>query len=171
MSSPLLSVIIVEYSTLSGSGKIQLSKKNRTINERMAIPNRLKKRFTDCLVILIRNFIFHAKTLRFKTKSQRLEPLASLPTLLPCVKLITEAINKIGTATSFHYLTNLYSLKFANRIHFILSFISNSPQSVWIAQTRRSQQETFPLNVPTIAFLFLYEFTHVKKNQSCPGRT
>lgn len=127
MSSPLLSVMIVEYSTLSGNGNIQLSKKNKRMKERMAIPNRLKKRFTDCLVILIRNFIFHAKTLRFKTKSQRLEPLASLPTLLLTMKLITEGISKRGAGTNFHYLTNLYSLKFANRIPLMLSFISNSP--------------------------------------------
>ena len=69
-------------------------------------------------------------------------------------KLITEGNSKRVTSTNFHYLTNLYSLKFANCILFILSFISNSPQSVWTAQTLRSQQETYPHNVPTIAFLF-----------------
>src|SRR5689334_5406947 len=43
-TSPLLSVMIVEYSTLSGRGNIQFRMKNKRIRPRMVIPVHLRKR-------------------------------------------------------------------------------------------------------------------------------
>jgi len=56
MTSPLLSVTIVEYSILSGRGKIRLSKIKRIVIAEIAMNNLLKKVFIWCLVI--RNFYF-----------------------------------------------------------------------------------------------------------------
>ena len=155
---------MVEYSTLSGTGNIQLSKRKRINSERMAIPSRLKKRFTDCSVMC--NFIFHAKAQSIKTRTQRLEPLASLPTLFLCMKLITIPIIRI---ICFYGLTNLYLRIFANHIIILLSFYSNSFQPVWIAQTRPAQRGTSLLNYSTILLLFFHCEKKNTRDNLCLG--
>ena len=116
ISSPLLSVIIVEYSTLSWSGKIQLSKKNVTTNATMAIANIFKTRSEVFKIRLL--FIWITET-----KMHRNAFILSKPAKFS--KAFLRKVPIAWNSWSCFALTNNYQRKFANGCPAVLIFLWN----------------------------------------------
>ena len=101
---------MVEYSTLSGTGKTQFRIKKSRIRPRKPNPSLFRNRNIPFRVILNENLRMYE---------------------ISAIAASHQMQNVTGSYAGFGQLTNIYRSKFATRFICCVSFLSNSPPPLW----------------------------------------